>query len=413
MKLKINKACDLGSISVFPPHTRRSSLPPSVPQSSQLRSQPSQQSISQGISSQHALFSQISQNSLDEIVTTDHRFGSQERENVANKISCLVPNKFTREDSQVPISRSSTVRKWNSVSAPEHRCQTSEELEHRMSVIETSLNRFGMILDSVQSDVMQVNKGTKEVLLEMEGMRQRLIAEDTSLHLMNKGQEDIKASLDGSMKAISDQLNNAVYGDKLQNIFFVLSTLPEQMEASLIKLQNELCNSFTKEIKAIAGNVKTLIQNGPVASGLPPKIRSTQYSDYWLYCYCLHFKILIHSLASRQAVPQKVYEQTSLAPEVDKGGWKYVKMKQPATNERTYRKENDKSKGVSSVEQETYRILIESDEEIDAGFSCLLSGKETDGTTNISIEEAKEETERILRKARRRKRKSHNTIIIN
>ncbi|XP_039056566.1 putative recombination initiation defects 3 [Hibiscus syriacus] len=402
MKLKINKACDLGSTYVFPPHTRRSSLPPSVPQSSQLRSQPSQQSFSQGISSQHALFSQISQNSLDEIVTTDQRFGSQERENAANKISCLVPNKFTREDSQGPISRSSTVRKWNSVSAQEHRCQTSEELEHRMSVIETSLNRFGMILDSVQSGVMQVNKGTKEVLLEMAGMRQRLIAEVTYLHLMNKGQEDIKASLDGSMKAISDQLNNAIYGDKLQNIFLVLSTLPEQMEASLIKLQNELCNTFTNEIKAITGNAKTLVQNGPVATGLPPKLSGC--------CETPKTKPLADK---KQAVPQKVYEQTSVAPEVYKGGWKYVKMKQPATNERAYRKENDKRKGVSSVEQETYRILIESDEEIDAGFSCLLSGKETDGTTSISIEEAKEETERILRKARRRKRKSHNPIIIN
>ncbi|XP_039059046.1 uncharacterized protein LOC120202727 [Hibiscus syriacus] len=55
MKLKISKACDLGSISVFPPNTRRSSMPPSVPQSSQLRSQPSQQSFSQGISSQHKI----------------------------------------------------------------------------------------------------------------------------------------------------------------------------------------------------------------------------------------------------------------------------------------------------------------------------------------------------------------------
>ena len=27
--------------------------------------------------------------------------------------------------------------------------------------------------------------------------------------------------------------------------------------------------------------------------------------------------------------------------------------------------------------QETYRILIESDEEIDGGFSCLLDDKET------------------------------------
>ncbi|KAE8727528.1 Recombination initiation defects 3, putative isoform 2 [Hibiscus syriacus] len=310
MKLKINKACDLGSTYVFPPHTRRSSLPPSVPQSSQLRSQPSQQSFSQGISSQHALFSQISQNSLDEIVTTDQRFGSQERENAANKISCLVPNKFTREDSQGPISRSSTVRKWNSVSAQEHRCQTSEELEHRMSVIETSLNRFGMILDSVQSGVMQVNKGTKEVLLEMAGMRQRLIAEVTYLHLM-----------------------------------------------------------------AITGNAKTLVQNGPVATGLPPKLSGC--------CETPKTKPLADK---KQAVPQKVYEQTSVAPEVYKGGWKYVKMKQPATNERAYRKENDKRKGVSSVEQETYRILIESDEEIDAGFSCLLSGKET-GSIHLSKHE--------------------------
>jgi hypothetical protein len=34
--------------------------------------------------------------------------------------------------------------------------------------METSLSRFGMILDSVQSDVMQVYKGTKEVSLESE-----------------------------------------------------------------------------------------------------------------------------------------------------------------------------------------------------------------------------------------------------
>ena len=46
--------------------------------------------------------------------------------------------------------------------------QISEELEHRIGLMETSLSRFGMILDSVQSDVMQVNKGTKEVSLESE-----------------------------------------------------------------------------------------------------------------------------------------------------------------------------------------------------------------------------------------------------
>ena len=44
--------------------------------------------------------------------------------------------------------------------------QLSEGLEHRITMMETSFNRFGMILDSIQNDVMQVNKGTKEVTLE-------------------------------------------------------------------------------------------------------------------------------------------------------------------------------------------------------------------------------------------------------
>lgn len=33
-------------------------------------------------------------------------------------------------------------------------------------MIETSLSRLGLILDSVQGDIMQANKGTKEVALE-------------------------------------------------------------------------------------------------------------------------------------------------------------------------------------------------------------------------------------------------------
>ncbi|KAK6239828.1 hypothetical protein QUC31_005297 [Theobroma cacao] len=301
MKLKINKACDLSSISVLPPHTRRSSLVPSGPQSSQLRSQPSQQSFSQGISSQHALFSQISQSSLDEVVTTDQRYGSQERENSVKKFSCLPPTNFTREDSQIPISKTSTnlIRKWNSASNPEHRCQSSQELEHRLSMVETSLNRFGMILDSIQSDVMQVNKGTKEVLLEMERIRQKLIAEDTFLQLLG-----------------------------------------------------------------IASNVKTLGQKGPVGTSLQPKCTS---------CATPQSK---PQPVMKQAVPPKVYEQPTLAPKVETGGWKSVKMKQSTINERAFCKEN-KRKGVSSIEQEKYRILIESDEEMDGGFSCLLDDKET------------------------------------
>ncbi|KAL6998716.1 hypothetical protein U1Q18_046143 [Sarracenia purpurea var. burkii] len=73
----------------------------------------------------------------------------------------------------MPVSRSSAnlMRKWSSTCVPDHRSDMSEELERRVGIMETSLNRFGMILDSIQSDIMQVNKGTKEVLMESNSLQ--------------------------------------------------------------------------------------------------------------------------------------------------------------------------------------------------------------------------------------------------
>ncbi|KAK3004755.1 hypothetical protein RJ639_018400, partial [Escallonia herrerae] len=257
MKLKMNKACDLSSISVFPPHARKASALPSGTepsifnssnrsQASQLRSQQSQQSLSQ---SQHGMFSQFSQNSLDDVVVNDQRFSSQERENSSKMISCLPPSNYTREDSKMQISRSSTnlMRQWKPA-VLDQRCQTSEELGHKIGVIETSLSRFGKILDSVQSDIMQVNKGTKEVALEN---RDEYWFYNTKKYAdQNKGQEDIKASFEGGLKSISDQLNQNICQDSLQKISSLLSGLPEKIEAYILKLQNDLCKTLTREIQA-------------------------------------------------------------------------------------------------------------------------------------------------------------------
>ncbi|KAK7816392.1 protein pair1 [Quercus suber] len=253
MKLKINKAYDLTSISVLPPHARRSSAVPTGPnaQASQLQSQQTQQSFSQGLSSQHGMFSQLPQNSLNVALTKDQRFGSQEPENFVKKIACLPPPSCTREESQMQISRSSAnlIRKWNSASVTDHRCQISEELEHRIGLMETLLSRFGMILDSVQSNVMQVNKGTKEVSLEMDSIRQKLTVQDNFLQSMYNGQEDLKASVAGGFKLISDQLSKDIYQDKLQEIFKVVSTFPQQVEASILILHDKLGNTLSKEVQ--------------------------------------------------------------------------------------------------------------------------------------------------------------------
>ncbi|KAH7576867.1 hypothetical protein JRO89_XS01G0167100 [Xanthoceras sorbifolium] len=46
----------------------------------------------------------------------------------------------------------------------------------------------------------------------------------------------------------------------------MLSTLPEQIEASLMKLQIELCNIFAKEMQAMSCSLKSPIHNGQVAN---------------------------------------------------------------------------------------------------------------------------------------------------
>ena len=64
-----------------------------------------------------------------------------------------------------------------------------------------------------------------------------------------KEQENVKSSLDGGVKSISEQLSKAMCQDMLHQILLVLSALPQQMEASLKKLQDELCVVFAKEMQ--------------------------------------------------------------------------------------------------------------------------------------------------------------------
>ncbi|XP_059651397.1 putative recombination initiation defects 3 [Cornus florida] len=415
MKLKINKASDLSSISVLPPPPRRASTVPNGPecsvfgksQTSQLRSQPSQQSFSQGVSSQYGMFSQLSQNSLDEIAMNDQRFGSQERENSVKKISCLPPISCAREDSQMPISRSSTnlMCKWNSAPVADLRYQISEELEHRIGMMQTSINKFGMILESIQSDIMQINRGTKDVSVVVEGIRQKLIVHDHSLQLLDKREEDIKTTLDGGFKSISDQLIQDIYQERLQEISSMLSALPEQIDACLQKLKYDICRSFSQEMQVIASvkipnkkhltpNQKRLTPTAVLPRGISYCATSQQMSPF-----------------KNPVVHPKVRGQATLGPKVEVGSWTTVKQERSNFTYRCSNKEQ-KQKEVSPAELERERrVAIESDEEID-GFSCLLEEKET-GLEKYSMAEVKEETLRILRKARRRKRKYCNHIIID
>ncbi|KAI3674261.1 hypothetical protein L2E82_52474 [Cichorium intybus] len=150
---------------------RRSSVSCSLPEMSTTfrqsqtssQQQRSQQSFCHGLSSQpNGIFSQFSQNSQDDTLTDDQQ-----------------------------------------------RCLMSEEFEHRIGTIESSLSRFGLIQESLQTDVMEVNKGTKELTMDK--------------------QEDVKSSLHGEVKSLSDQINHNKCHQSSQELSNFLSGLEEKI----------------------------------------------------------------------------------------------------------------------------------------------------------------------------------------
>ncbi|WMV11443.1 hypothetical protein MTR67_004828 [Solanum verrucosum] len=386
---------------------RRPSVVPSAAESSVFgKSQPSlvrsqqqsQQSFSQGFSSQQAIYSQLSQSTLDDFVPNEQRLGSQERENSAKRMSCLPHINYTREETQMQLTKPSTnyLRKW---SVPESKYQI-EELEHKIGMVETSLSRQGMILDSIQSDIMQVNRGTKEILMEMESLRPKLVSHDELLQLMIitprqdcHGQKHETAPVDPP-KVIND------------------------------------C-SPPREVKFLKKDQKTTT---------PRKIEMGSWTTVKINQTCMKQKIPIRNHTENEAFQQKIPIRSHTQNEA-------FQQKIPIrshTQNGTFQQERG------------CRITIESDEDIDVGFSCLL---EENGTGNLHflpasfifedftisktetinrifflsfakicvlklvfplkdpgiypLDDAKEESARILRKARRRKRKHFNTIIID
>ncbi|KAK9743007.1 hypothetical protein RND81_03G211000 [Saponaria officinalis] len=390
MKLKINKACDLNSISVLPLHSRRSSMIPVQ----QPRSQPSQQSFSQGISSQqNAMFSQISQNSFDELLTENQRFGSQEKDNSARRTSCLAPISYPREESQLPISRSSgnLTRRWSSA-VPEQKCQVSDELEHKVATMETLLSRLGLIVDSIQADIMQVNKGTKELLLAVESIRQKSIAQDDALHLLNRGLEEIKTSLDKGLKSISNQLGKVTQQEKMQEILSTVMTLPDQIQSKFQKQTEELSRWISGDLQAIVCSLNALHQKHLPLAILPPKVTggdsSLQTPAFRSY---------------REPEPVKIVKQGNHGPKIELERWTTVKPEQGASSNRYESScRNLKQRRFSPLAR-PQKVVVSLDDESDEDFSCfVLVDNELD---NHLVDEMDEEAERILRKARRRKRK--------
>ncbi|KAM0840777.1 hypothetical protein ACQ4PT_059425 [Festuca glaucescens] len=210
--------------------------------------------------------SQISQASLDENLLSprhpsparDQRFSLHD--DSSKRMSSFPANSASsvRDESQLQMAKTSSkaILRWNP-SLPDSKCQINEDVERKFQHVASSVHKMGMVLDSVQNDVMQLNRAMKEASLDC-SIHKKFVLVETSLQQILKGQDDLKALLEGSTKSNPDQmsaLNN--HTSKLDEILSTLSIL-KQVQEDLRQLKGDIFRIFTKEMEGIVRAISSL-----------------------------------------------------------------------------------------------------------------------------------------------------------
>ncbi|XP_057756396.1 putative recombination initiation defects 3 [Arachis stenosperma] len=236
--------------------------------------------------------------------------------------------------------------------------------------METSLSRFAMILDSVQSDVMQL----RDVLNQI------------------KGQEEIKASIDGNLKLLSEQLCKFTSQEKSQEVSLIVSTLPQIIETSFKSLQQEIHAKFTEEMQEISCNLKRFNQRDLAQSTLSTKSISNQVTKReWPQPPNIEANNTLHgTVASKEEM------------EI----WKQVKRARVTFSDKCLDEQKQKEpyteKYVRGGKESV--IVIDSSSEETAG-SCSCFEENIGDLYGSFTKEETEEAQRIIQRARKRKRR--------
>ncbi|KAM0926325.1 hypothetical protein ACQ4PT_003440 [Festuca glaucescens] len=211
--------------------------------------------------------SQISQASLDENLLSprhpsparDQRFALHD--DSSKRMSSFPANSASsvRDESQLQMAKisSKAILRWNP-SLPDSKCQVNEDVERKFQHVASSVHKMGMVLDSVQNDVMQLNRAMKEASLDSGSIQKKFVLVETSLQQILKGQDELKALLEGSTKSNPDQMSALNYHtSKLDEMSSTLLVL-KQVQEDLTQLKGDIFRIFTKEMEGIVRAISSL-----------------------------------------------------------------------------------------------------------------------------------------------------------
>ncbi|XP_037481872.1 protein PAIR1-like [Triticum dicoccoides] len=283
MKRGTNSACDLRAVSLPPPLSGagRASAPPASSASAAGNPPQAVGTQQQSFSLPRPKLPRLSESEafVDRTLhrpTPARHQGFGLHDDSSKRMPPFPPTSVSRaqeepQQQQPVIISNSTIPHWNP-SPTDTRCRVNEDAECRFQQLSGSVHKVGMVLDSVQTDVIQLNRTMKDASVESGGVQQKFDLLEDTLQKIIQGQNDLKVLAENSMKSNSDQLNvlNS-RTSKLNEMSLVVSACPKQVQADLRELHGDIFRVLTKDMEGVVRDIRSLNTRPAAMPMLPLK----------------------------------------------------------------------------------------------------------------------------------------------
>ncbi|XP_039839109.1 protein PAIR1-like isoform X3 [Panicum virgatum] len=135
---------------------------------------------------------------------------------------------------------------------------TAFDVECKLQHLGFSVHKMGMVLDSVQNDVIYINRAMKDATLDSNSIKKKAVVLEKSLQEICKGEEDLKELVENCTKTNPDQLNvmNS-HSSNLEEISLTLSAWPKKIQAELRLLQSDISCVLTEDMQGIVRAIRS------------------------------------------------------------------------------------------------------------------------------------------------------------
>ncbi|KAH7427414.1 hypothetical protein KP509_10G043600 [Ceratopteris richardii] len=141
----------------------------------------------------------------------------------------------------------SLIQQLNNRTFPETNSYASEEIIKRLEILDEGLSKVITMLDCVQNELHKLFKTIGNSTMDCEGIKQKIILQESSLQLLLKEDEKFRTTMTSSLNKILKEKNEA---GSLENLSDGVHALPDILAKLLSRMKTDLSTCIRSELKA-------------------------------------------------------------------------------------------------------------------------------------------------------------------